>query len=198
MTHWGWYWKLKNKQHIPRTLCSKLVSIDSFKIMKDNRNIGFTVKPLEVKAIIKDDQLHIAYRKRKEISYAIAIDKLPCNYGGFRYFFRCPLCQKRMRLLYFAEQSIFLCRKCLNLGYISQRLRPTKRYDYMSDRVKETIKSKDGDPDRYQKPRHMHNDTYQKLINKQSYYKSNSLQALNDDLRCWYGAKVEPYLEHSF
>jgi hypothetical protein len=55
-------------------------------------------------------------------SYIIPIEKLEHNK---RVFFRCPDCNRRMRKLYY-EQGKFLCRKCLNLGYRSQRIRPKK------------------------------------------------------------------------
>jgi hypothetical protein len=198
MTHWGWYWKIK-KKHVSRTLCSTLISIDSFTLLKTNSNAtGFNVYPLSVAATIKDDHLQVTYGKRKEMSYSIAIDKQPCNYGGFRTFFKCPLCHKRMRLLYFAQNSIFLCRKCLNLSYTSQSLRPTRRYDYMNSKIKESVKKKGGDLDQYKKPPQMHNDSFKQLQNKQYYYKSKSNQALNKELREWHGNKIEPYLDNFF
>lgn len=197
MTHWGWYWKIK-KKHITRTLCSKLVSIDSFKLLKQNKLHEFIVQPLDIKATLDQNHLTVTYRNRKNSTYIIPIDKLSCNYGGFKYFFRCPLCQKRMRLLYFAEKSIFLCRKCLNLSYESQGLRPTNRYHYMSKKIKELIKKKDGDIDCYQKPPRMHKSTYQMLRSKQFYYESKSHQALNSELRKWYGSKIEPHLDEFF
>lgn len=175
MTHWGWYWKVK-KKHVRRKLCSKLPSIDSFKYYKGNAKeqtiTGFTVEPLDVKADAYPNHLKITYRKRKNCSYMIAIDKLTCNYSGFRYFFKCPLCQKRMRFLYFAEQSIFLCRNCLNLSYESQHLRPIWRYSHMQDKAKKLIKQKGGDLDTYKKPPKMHQNTYQKLKSKHFYYES--------------------------
>jgi hypothetical protein len=201
MTHWGWYWKVK-KKHVPRKLCSKLPQIDSFRFYKGTQkhNIitGFIVDPLEVKAEAYPDHLKVTYRNRKEHSYTIAVDKLPCNYGGNRYFFKCPLCQKRMRFLYFAEQSIFLCRKCLNLSYQSQRLRPTNRYEHMSDKIKAAIKTKGGDLDLFKKPPRMHKGKYENLRSKQFYYECKSPQALNRELRLWHGAKVEPYLDKFF
>lgn len=176
MTHWGWYWKIK-KQHIPRTLCSTLVSIDSFKLLQNNNTTsGFTVTPLNIRATIKDDHLQVTYGKRKEISYSITIDKLTCNFGGFRYFFRCPLCKQRMRLLYFAQNSIFLCRKCLNLGYVSQRLRSNLRYDYMSSKVKEIVKKKGGSLDQYKKPPQMHLNSFKQLQDKQYSYKTSLIR----------------------
>ncbi len=197
MTHWGWYWKVK-KKHCARKICSNLLSIDAFKLYKGNTMTGFGVSPLDIRADARPDHLKITYRKRKEHSYTIPIDKLPCNYGGFRYFFKCPLCEKRMRFLYFAEQSLFICRGCLNLGYNSQRLRPTKRYDYMSEKVKKLVQSKGGDLKGYKKPSRMHKETYDMLRSKEFYYESKSHQALNTELRQWFGAKAEPYLDEFF
>jgi hypothetical protein len=195
MAHWGWYWKIK-KKHIPRKLCSQLPSIDSFKLYKNTTIAGFTVQPLDVKAKPAADHLKITYRKHKDHVYIIPIEKQTCNYGGFRSYFKCPLCYKRMRFLYLAEHSIFLCRKCLNLSYLSQRLRPTHRYSNMSKKIKEQIENKGGDL--YKKPCGMQNTNYQKLRNKHFYYESKSNQATNQDLREWYGAKIEPYLDDFF
>jgi hypothetical protein len=195
MTHWGWYWKIK-KKHIPRIVCSELPSIDSFKLYKNNMIAGFSVQPWAIRAAPTADHLKVTYRNRKAYSYLISIEKQACNYGGFRYFFKCPLCHKRMRILYFAEQSVFLCRKCLNLSYLSQRLRPTERYRYMSNKIKEHIKNKGGTLDNNQKPSYMHKDKYQKLKSKQLYYESKSHQALIKELREWYGARIEPYLDN--
>jgi hypothetical protein len=180
MTHWGWYWKVK-KKHIPKKLCSNLTSIDSFKFYKGNAKghiiTGFTVQPLGVRAEAYPNHLKITYRNRMNCSYMIAIDRLTCNYGGFRCFFKCPLCQKRMRFLYFAEHSVFLCRSCLNLSYASQRLRPTERCSHMQDKVKKLIKQKGGDLDTYKKPPKMHQNTYQKLKDKHFYYESKILSS---------------------
>ena len=196
-THWGWYWKIK-KKHIPRTLCSKLPSIDSFKLYRDSSMAGFQIQPLDINAEPTLQGLKITYRKRKQISYVIDVEKLPCNYGGFRSFFKCPLCRKRMRFLYFAEKSIFLCRGCLNLSYKSQRLRPTERYYHMSNKVKELVKQKGGSLENYQKPPHIHAKTFKNLRLKKLYYEDKSHQALNQDLRLWFGDKAEPYIDEFF
>lgn len=189
MTHWAWYWKVK-KKHISRKVCSNLVSIDSFKVFKQGAETGFTVQPLQIKAEPGLGYLKVTYRDRKNSTYSIPIDKLPCNYGGFRYFFRCPLCQARMRKLYLAENSLFLCRKCLNLSYETQSLRPTRRYDYMSKKIKQLIKDRGGDIDFWQKPPGMHQETYQKLRKWHSYYESMSSYTLSNEIREWHGHKM--------
>lgn len=197
MTHWGWYWKVK-KKHLARKICSKLPRIDSFQIYKADLRTGFTVSPVDVKAEPFHDHLKITYRNKKQHSYTIPVTKLPCNYGGFRYFLHCPLCQKRMRFLYFAEHSLFLCRACLNLGYESQRLRPSQRYYYMSQGIKGLIKDKGGDLELYKKPPRMHVDTYNKLRSKEYYYENKSYQASNKELREWHGSKMDSYLDSFF
>lgn len=196
MAHWGWYWNIK-KKHLAKTLCSNLLSIDSFIILKTKAK-SFTVQPLNIKASITGSRLLINYGKQKNTSYAIGIDKQACNYGGFRYFFRCPLCQKRMRLLYFTQKSLFLCRKCLNLAYESQSLRPTRRYEYMNKKISDLIQKKGGNSDLCKKPPRMHTETYYKLIDKQYYYEDKSNQAFNQELHQWYDARTEPHLNHSF
>ncbi len=198
MAHWGWYWKVKQK-HIPRIICTKLPTIDSFKLAQHIKAmVGFSVQPLGVKAIFQGNILKITYRKHKDYSYIIPIDKQPCNYGGFRYFFKCPLCQRRMRILYFAQQSIFLCRKCLNLSYETQCLRPTKRYEYMSQKVKDSMKDKQGNLELSKKPPRMHKGKYQKLKDKQFDYECKSHEALCQELRLWHGVKIEPFLDDFF
>lgn len=44
-----------------------------------------------------------------------------CQYGGQRLWFECPSCQGRAAVLYQGSGD-FRCRKCLNLGYASQKL----------------------------------------------------------------------------
>lgn len=43
----------------------------------------------------------------------------PCNFGGWRYWFLCPICERRVGILYLKEYNIE-CRICANIGYESQ------------------------------------------------------------------------------
>lgn len=194
MAHWGWYWRVK-KKHVARKICSKMTSIDSFKLLK-NDNTGFSVQPLEVHAIRTENQLTVTYRKRKDYSYIIPIEKQACHYGGFRYFFKCPLCQQRMRFLYFAEKSIFLCRKCLNLGYATQLMRPTTRYNHKSKKIENVLVSRGGGL--YKRPKRMSQPQFEQLRKEYFYYDAKSHQELNKELRKWYGPRIEPELDRFF
>lgn len=56
---------------------------------------------------------------KKQLNYAILLVTAPCNYGGVRYWFKCPGCGKRYACLY-SGGSYFLCRRCHGLTYASQ------------------------------------------------------------------------------
>ena len=48
----------------------------------------------------------------------IYITALPCNYGGERYFFKCPDCDNKCYKVYMSA-TYFKCRQCHNLTYES-------------------------------------------------------------------------------
>ena len=63
--------------------------------------------------------------KKKEFDYKVPLTTTPCNYGGVRYWFICPLvkngqpCGRRVRVLYKAG-DYFGCRHCYELTYSSK------------------------------------------------------------------------------
>lgn len=90
----------------------------------------------ELVAALFQDGFHVVFREffhnasrfptiTKRASYKIAVERQQCN-GCV--FFRCPgkECNRRMRKLYYSHGD-FLCRKCLNLNYRSQRISPFAR-----------------------------------------------------------------------
>jgi hypothetical protein len=58
--------------------------------------------------------------------HALTLESTPCNYGGKRWWFRAPCCQKRVRALYVnlkvnnVANMRPLCRDCQELHYASQ------------------------------------------------------------------------------
>lgn len=195
-THWGFYWKIK-KKHTTRTLCSSLLSIDSYKLMKETIFSGFSVQPLDIKAKLVDNELQITYRNHKKHAYTIQISKVPCHLGGYRTYFICPLCTSRKRKLYLTDKSVFLCRTCLNLTYATQLLRPTRRCDFMSDKIKNIIIDQGGDLES-KKPKGMFKAEYERLKLTQKYYEQSSHKELNAELRKWYGESMEKHLDRHF
>ena len=59
---------------------------------------------------------------KKDHDYIVYLDSTPCNYGGKRWWFLCPKCHRRCRVLYLAPGfTYFICRICGNLSYESQQ-----------------------------------------------------------------------------
>lgn len=56
----------------------------------------------------------------EEVNQHIYFDRTPCNYGGYRFWFLCPHCFRRVAVLYGARKY-FLCRHCYGLTYSSQQ-----------------------------------------------------------------------------
>ncbi len=205
--NWYWYWRIK-KQHIPKSLCSAfwLSEIDSFDMFKHPEavqlvkesadKLSLSIPRYSLKAFLQDDDsLLVQYSGG---SYAIPVEKKSCNYGGFYRFFHCPKCDKRMRKLY-CVKGMYLCRKCANLGYYSQRLRPSERCKNASYDIENFLKNRGGSLK--QKPPWMKNSTFQKLRRKYVEYDEMAFNATDKELRDWYGERAEyligdPYFFH--
>ena|SRR3989344_9413719 len=66
-------------------------------------------------------QLGLNWNNHQQISIdlqSIQLTTSKCNYGGFRVWFLCPVCNKRIGVLYRKPMSnLFLCGVCNNLTY---------------------------------------------------------------------------------
>jgi len=192
MAHWGWYWKIKLKYKRKR-LCSNLSTIDSFELFKNKigvelcrGRVAFEYPAYQLEATLLDDHYHVEYDGG---SYNIPIEKKACNYGGFRYFFHCPKCNRRMRILY-CDKGKFLCRKCLNLCYFTQILRPTARCLIMGGKIRDKLHSMAGSIDK--KPPWMKKKTFERLQNKYfDYYEIKYEEALHKELLEYYPHKKD-------
>jgi hypothetical protein len=58
--------------------------------------------------------------EREEVSFAIGLTTTPCNFGGVRWWFRCPCCNRRAALLYISGRAL-RCTTCGRYSYASQR-----------------------------------------------------------------------------
>lgn len=83
------------------------------------------IASLSIQGTSETTQQHININNHK-----IKIASTRPNYGGLRWWFVCPLCQKRKRVLYLSS-SDYYCRECLKLNYKSQTYR--SKYDALSD-----------------------------------------------------------------
>jgi hypothetical protein len=185
MTHWGWYWKVKRK-HRAKNLCDNQTCIDSFDLFNQNNFSGFTItsgEKEEVRGTLQGLQIIVS---SDTMSYTIPIEKQACHFGGFRYFFRCPVsgCDRRMRKLYVYD-CYFACRKCLNLGYLSQKVVSSRRFYLMGKKIKQRLENSGGNL--YTKPKWMRSKTFNELQRKEASYQIKSEFALEDEIINMYG-----------
>ena len=108
--------------------------------------------------------VNYSYRGKAH-SYSIRLDKTPCNYGGYRYWFRCPSCSKRVSVLYCA--GAYVCRGCIGACYGSQLQQPIDRLFSRADAIRQRLKWQSGIAYGNQgRPKGMHFTTYYKLVNE--------------------------------
>jgi hypothetical protein len=60
------------------------------------------------------------------VSESIGLCSTPCNFGGVRWWVRCPDCDRRIAVLYL-KAGRFRCRACHGLTYTSSRETPFNR-----------------------------------------------------------------------
>ena len=120
----------------------------------------------------------VYYADNEMIQEYIYLSTTPCNYGGVRYWFYCPVCNQRVAKLYIKTKR-FLCRNCNNLSYYSSNIRKNKLYeiDYKIENILRKLGTEKNDYEYLveywpQKPKGMHNRTYLDLKVKLSYWRN--------------------------
>ena len=91
-------------------------------------NIGIVVNIFEDYVRLTYTQTNQHTKEIQNFDYKIQLTTTPCNYGGKRYWFICPLnkdgvlCNKRVAMLY-KGGDYFGCRHCYNITYKSRNLK---------------------------------------------------------------------------
>lgn len=88
------------------------------------------------------------------------------QYGGVRYWFQCPRCWGRRRVLYaypMRGRERFWCRRCQNLRYYVHNEGPAYRYARRAKKCFRRAGSRDGS-EPWQKPKWMRWDTFSRLV----------------------------------
>ncbi len=148
---WAYYWKKKG--HVSK------------KLVENCRALDITKAYLEVMAkapIPNCDPWRLEIQIGNALCYA-DVTKTKCNFGGYRYWFLCPICRKRAKKLYF-NADYFLCRKCLNLSYSSQRKSYLERCRHMEKCIEKKLEDKGGSISK--KPKGLHKKTFDELRSK--------------------------------
>ena len=121
---------------------------------------------------VDSDHMVLNYRHRnlggewEAIEQHIHLDRTPCNYGGFRRWFLCPRCSRRVLVLYGAGKY-FLCRHCHRLTYSSQQENFADRMMSKARKIRTRMDKNNCLFDQFPlKPKYMHWKTYYRLHDK--------------------------------
>ncbi len=114
----------------------------------------------------------------KEVSYSFPVEWTECYFGGYRPWFICPGlgCGKRVEKLYKPPSEIyFACRHCHDISYYRCNIsgKPVKVAQYKRDKVAEKLGKttcSSIDPLKPTKPKNMHWDTYEDLLQEWEYW----------------------------
>lgn len=92
--------------------------------MKMGKRTTNQVTSINIKEIGAYDRAHGSARFRytldgKAVEHTVYLTKSSCNYGGVRYWFKCPYCPRRAGVLYLSGGQC-ACRHCFKLAYQSE------------------------------------------------------------------------------
>lgn len=109
----------------------------------------------------------------------IYFDHTPCNYGGYRQWFKCPGCYRRVTVLCLNGPD-FRCRHCYNLAYLSQHQSSRHRAIYQKHKLGERVFEHYEKGEGWGKPKGMHWSTFERLKARHDYYE-----------RCYFGGVAD-------
>ena len=138
----------------------------SLRWLMGHKQTGFIEYKVEADCMILYYRYRINGGEWKSVEQSISFDRTPCNFGGYRKWFLCTNCSKRVAILYGAGK-LFLCRHCYNLTYSSQQ----ECREYRLLRKARNIRLRlDGSNNMFDpfpwKPKNMHWKTYWQLRHK--------------------------------
>jgi len=104
------------------------------------------------------------------------------NFGGRRAWFACPICRRRIGVLWFYIWGgwDWRCRHCLNLTYYSQRLSPEWRVRYRVEKIRRRLGAT-GDvwSGEIAKPKWMRWSTFERLLQRHDMHFERMLELEN-------------------
>lgn len=127
---------------------------------KQTGSIGYRV---ESECMILNYRHRLSKGEWEPVEQRISFDRTRCNYGGFRWWFLCPRCYRRVAVLYGAGKY-FLCRHCHGLTYGSQQETMADRLMRKARKIRKQLGGGNSLADPFPlKPKNMHWETYHRL-----------------------------------
>ena len=118
---------------------------------------------------MKDDTMTLNYNYRwndgelEPVEQTIHFDRTPCHFGGFRKWFLCSGCGRRVAVLY-GRGKLFLCRHCYGLAYGSQQETEVDRMLRKCRKIRDRLGASTNMTEPiWEKPKGMHRRTFDRL-----------------------------------
>lgn len=141
----------------------------------------------------QNEQPHVILTTEKDgesfntYTQKILLTKTECNFGGHRYWFKCPGCRKRIGTLH-STSFRWSCMKCSSTGYLSKQLTPKLRSEYL-------IKTQIFPIMIYRKAKNIKRVTWQKKLTKKVNTFKGYCESLGYDYRAFLPRTSRPYLD---
>ena len=125
--------------------------------------------PSSINYRMEKDSMVLEYRYRinggewEDVEQEVFFERTPCNYGGFRTWFLCSHCFRRVAVIYGAGKY-FYYRHCYNLTYSSQQESLPDRLMRKVRKIRVRLGASDNlmEPILF-KPKNMHQRTFERL-----------------------------------
>ena len=149
-------------------------------VWKDDE--GKAISKVTIKGFPNHILLTYAMRKNgddsESLAYKVLFEWTNCNYGGRRQWVKCPgtACGRRVAILYLGGKY-FLCRKCQNLGYQSQREDRAGRLRWKAQQIRRRLGGSMNLLEPFPpRPKYMHRVKYWLLDMKADHWGNKSLE----------------------
>jgi hypothetical protein len=90
----------------------------------------------------------------------VTVESTPCRFGGFRPWFRCPSCGRRVSSLFKDDETRFACRRCHDLAYRSQCESWSGRRYLKANKLRWSLGGEAGAMSPIVRPKGMHENTF--------------------------------------
>lgn len=136
----------------------------------------------KMEVLVEEDCLHLIYKESrndgpwKERDIVINLLKTPCRFGGYQYWFECPVCRRRVCTVYLSDT--WCCRHCGHLAYPSENEDELERLRNKALMLKEKLGG-----EYWIKPKGMHQKTYDRLREAFLEAEAKANDAIDEKLR---------------
>ncbi len=116
----------------------------------------------KMEVLVDEDSIRLIYKESRndgpweDKNISIKLLKTPCQFGGYQYWFECPVCRRRVCTVYLSD--VWCCRHCGHLAYPSENEDELERLRSKVYKLKEKLGE-----DYWIKPKGMHRKTYDRL-----------------------------------